>query len=161
MIKNVSKVLDEKSNEIINHDSQDSSTFQPSLETHQENLFSFDPSSFSLKFHKNLTIYHAIGIHLLKLSTKPAFTQEKKEPWSTNNGADDQEAHQITTTHSKFKVDYHDAEMTSNPYSNGELTSESSSFTRVDSAIKDESVIIENKEDKILRVESKTSTKVF
>ena len=47
------------------------------------------------------------------------------------------------------------------PISNGEPTSESSYFPLIDSAIKDAPMILEKKADKILHLESKTSTTFF
>ena len=52
MIRNASKVLDEKSNEFLNYDSQDSSTCPPLPSTPKDNLFSFESLSSSLEFHK-------------------------------------------------------------------------------------------------------------
>ena len=104
---------------------------------------------------------------------KPALIQEKKNPcikhlpfkersiYSIENWTYDQEAHPSTTTLSKLKGGSHHAEMTSNPISSRESTSESSSFPQADSAIKDVSVILEKRVDEILHIESKTSTKVF
>ena len=80
MIRNVSKVLDEKLNEILNNDSQDSSTCTLPPASLQDTLFSFNSPSSSLEFPKNPALDHALDGPVLQLCMNPAFIQENKKP---------------------------------------------------------------------------------